>query len=373
MSCSTYETSNLPYAPVLTVHRVPQARARDPESRSRNRPDPDALRNSAERGSSAGRRRPIGFVLAEWNEVFGRAVSIPSRPRLGMQRRRRAPGGTSQPPCSSCMTGACGAGAVQHADSPQPPSRCPICEDERQYVGWQGQQWTTLEELSAEGFRSELRELEPGLAGIGVTPALAIGQRALLVQTEAGNVLWDCPGYLDDAAVERVRQLGGLAGISASYPHFYGCLVEWSHAFDAPVYLPRADEPWIMRPDPAVRLWEDRLEVVPGVTLVQCGGHFAGSAVLHWAGGAAGRGALLVGDTITVVSDRRYVSFMRSYPNFVPLPASEVDRIAQTLEPLAFDRIYGGWWDRDVLRDAAEAVRASARRYVAWVEGMPRD
>jgi hypothetical protein len=270
--------------------------------------------------------------------------------------------------CFTCRT--C---AVQHADSPQPPSRCPICEDERQYVGWQGQQWTTLEELSAEGFRSDLRELEPGLAGIGVTPALAIGQRALLVQTEAGNVLWDCPGYLDDAAVERVRQLGGLAGISASHPHFYGCLVEWSHAFDVPVYLPRADEPWIMRPDPAVRLWEDRLEVVPGVTLVQCGGHFAGSAVLHWANGAAGRGALLVGDTITVVSDRRYVSFMRSYPNFIPLPAVEVDRIAQTLEPLAFDRIYGGWWDRDVLQDAAEAVCASARRYVAWVEGMPRD
>jgi glyoxylase-like metal-dependent hydrolase (beta-lactamase superfamily II) len=260
--------------------------------------------------------------------------------------------------------------AVQHADSAQPPSRCLICEDERQYVGWQGQRWTTMEELSAEGYRCEVRDLEPGLSGIGTLPALAIGQRALLVRTEAGNLLWDCPGYLDDAAIQRVRQLGGLAAISASHPHFYGCLVEWSHAFDAPIHLPRADERWIMRPDPAVRLWEDRLEVLPGVTLVQCGGHFAGSAVLHWAQGAAGRGALLVGDTITVVSDRRYVSFMRSYPNLIPLPASEVERIARTVEPLAFELIYGGWWDRDIRQGAAEAVQASARRYAAWAERM---
>jgi hypothetical protein len=267
--------------------------------------------------------------------------------------------------CFTCRT--C---AVQHADTREPPPRCAICEDERQYVGWQGQRWTTIEELSAEGFRCEVRELEPGLTGIGVTPALGIGQRALLVATGAGNVLWDCPGYLDEAAVERVRELGGLAGISASHPHFYGCAVEWSHAFDAPIHLPRVDGRWIMRPDPAVRLWEDRLEVLPGVTLVQCGGHFTGSAVLHWAGGAGGRGVLLVGDTITVVNDRRYVSFMRSYPNLIPLPASQVQRIAGILEPLEFDRIYGGWWDRDVLQGGSEAVRASARRYAAWAQAM---
>ena len=270
--------------------------------------------------------------------------------------------------CFICRT--CG---VQYAAAEAPPPHCRVCEDERQYVGWQGQRWTTLDQLRDEGFRSEVRELEPGLAGIGTIPPLAIGQRALLVRTAHGNVLWDCPGYLDEQAVERVRELGGLAGISASHPHFYGCTVEWSQAFGgAPVYLPRADASWVMRPDPAVRSWDDRLEVLPGVTLVRCGGHFEGSAVLHWAAGAGGRGALLVGDTVAVVSDRRYVSFMRSYPNLIPLPAAEVTRIAGTLATLAFDRIYGGWWGRDVHEGAAEAVRASARRYVAWTERIQR-
>jgi len=313
---------------VLTIHRFPQARAGDHESRHLKR------------------------TIQMHYEILLREEVRPEGAFHAMTHFT----------CRTC--------AVQYADKPQPPPRCPICEDERQYVGWQGQRWTTIEELAAEGFRSDVRDLEPGLTGIGTVPALAIGQRALLVRTEAGNVLWDCPGYLDDAAVERVRELGGLAGVSASHPHFYGCLVEWSRAFDAPIHLPRADERWIMRPDPAVRLWEDRLQVLPGVTLVQCGGHFAGSAVLHWAGGAEGRGVLLVGDTISVVSDRRYVSFMRSYPNYIPLPASAVERIARTLDPLAFDRIYGGWWDRDVREGAAEAVRASARRYAAWTERM---
>ena len=56
-------------------------------------------------------------------------------------------------PAYICLT--CG---VQYAPSERPPERCPICEDERQYVGWQGQQWTTLEELIDEGRRNELRE-----------------------------------------------------------------------------------------------------------------------------------------------------------------------------------------------------------------------
>lgn len=268
--------------------------------------------------------------------------------------------------CLICRT--CG---VQHAAGERPPERCAICDDERQYVGWGGQAWTTLAELRAEGLRCQLRELEPGLVGIGTTPPFAIGQRALLVRTPAGNLLWDCPGYLDDETVGRVRALGGIGAIACSHPHFHGVMVEWSRAFGgAPIYVPRADSAWVLRPDPVVRWWEGRLAPLPGVTVVQCGGHFEGSSVLLWRDGAEGRGVLLVGDTVTVVSDRRFVSFMRSYPNLIPLPASEVRRVAAAVAGLEFDRIYGGWWDRDVRQDAYQAVTRSAERYIAHVEGQ---
>lgn len=264
----------------------------------------------------------------------------------------------------------CATCGVQHADTAEPPTSCAICTDERQWVPPDGQRWTSLEDLTAAGHGTEARQLEPNLLGVGVQPEFGIGQRALLVQTPAGNLLWDSPGFLDDAAIGRVRELGGVAAVAASHPHFYGVQVEWSHAFGgAPVLVAEADREWVMRPDPAVTFWSGTYEPVPGVTLVQCGGHFAGSAVVHWRDGAGGRGALLVGDTLTVVADRRYVSFMRSYPNLIPLPAEEIEQILAALAPYAYDRVYGGWWDRVVDHDGERSVRGSADRYISWLRG----
>jgi hypothetical protein len=264
-------------------------------------------------------------------------------------------------PAFICVT--CG---VQFSPSDRPPERCPICEDERQYVGWRGQQWTTLAEMAAGGFRNELREEEPGLVSIGTTPAFAIGQRALLVRTPAGNVLWDCQSLLDDATVAAVRELGGVRAIAVSHPHFYGVNVEWSEAFGgAPVYIHAADARWVMRPHPGVVLWQgETAEPVPGLTLIRLGGHFDGAAVLHWPAGADGRGAVLCGDTIQVVMDRRYVSFMYSYPNLIPLGPAQVEHIVEVMRRYRFERLYGAWAGRVVVADGRAAVERSARRYL---------
>ena len=268
-------------------------------------------------------------------------------------------------PAFICRT--CG---VQQSPSVEPPAQCDICMDERQYVPPQGQQWTTLDELNRQGHHVEVRDLETRLTGLGAEPKVGIGQRALLVQTPAGNFLWDCFGFIDDGAIAAVRQRGGLHGIAMSHPHFYGVNVEWSLAFDhAPIYIPEPDRRWVMRPDPAVRYWTERLSPLPGLTLIQCGGHFEGSAALHWDQGASGRAALLTGDTLTVVADRRFVSFMRSYPNEIPLSPAVVRRILAAIEPYRFDRVYGGWWDRVIDRDGEAAVARSAERYIRWIEG----
>ena len=100
-----------------------------------------------------------------------------------------------------------------------------------------------------------------------------------------------------------------------------------------------------------------------GLTLIRLGGHFAGGQVLHWPAGDA----LLSGDIVQVFPDRRWVSFMYSYPMLIPLPAREVERIAAALEPYAFERIYGAWWGRVIPANAMDVVRRSARRYVASI------
>jgi hypothetical protein len=261
------------------------------------------------------------------------------------------------PICTTCGT--------QFGDAAAPPPNCAICADERQYIGLQGQQWTTFEQLRATHALKFARE-EDLLTSFEIEPDFAIGQRAFLVGTPAGNLLWDCVSLLDEAAADYVRHAGGISAIAISHPHYYTSMIEWSRAFGgAPIYLHRDDAAWVMRSDRSVEFWDgDTQPLFGGLTLIRCAGHFPGGAVLHWPAGAEGRGALLSGDIIQVVPDRRWVSFMYSYPNLIPLGPSAVGRIAAAVEQFAFDRIYGAFPHMTVARDGKPAVRRSAERYL---------
>ena len=262
----------------------------------------------------------------------------------------------------------CTACGMQYAESATPPASCVICEEERQYVPPRGQSWTTLEAL-AQSHSNSYREYEPGVIGIGAQPSFAIGQRALLLRTEGGNVLWDCIAPLDRATVTMIEGLGGIDAIAVSHPHFYTTMVEWSRAFDdVPIHLHAADRDWIMRPDSAIHLWEgETLPLLPDVTLIRCGGHFPGGTVLHWAQGAEGRGVLCSSDIATVTVDRKFLSFMRSYPNLIPLSAQEIKGIAAALAPFSYDTIYGHYFDRVIATGAKQAMAASVKRYLAAI------
>jgi hypothetical protein len=260
-----------------------------------------------------------------------------------------------------CVT--CG---TQYPDADRAPASCPICEDPRQYVGRDGQQWTTLERLRATR-HNEIRQ-EGDLVGIGTSPEFAIGQRALLVPFGDSNLLWDCVTLLDERTAEELENRRGLAAIAISHPHYYSAMVEWAHRFDCPIHLHAADAEWVMRPDPAVEHWEgDVKELGDGLTLIRGGGHFAGGTVLHRADGA---GTLLTGDVIQVIPDRTHVAFMWSYPNLIPLPEAEVQRVADAVEPFDYDAIYGAWWGTVIPTGGKEIVRRSAARYAAALRGQ---
>jgi glyoxylase-like metal-dependent hydrolase (beta-lactamase superfamily II) len=255
----------------------------------------------------------------------------------------------------------CGA---QFTASDAPPDSCPICEDARQWVPEDGQRWITADDLRAT-HHNDIR-MDSGYDGVGVEPHFAIGQRALLVPAGERFVLWECVPIVDDAAAEEIAARGGLAAIAISHPHYYTGMVEWARRFECPVYLHADDREWIMRPDPAIELWEGETRSLgDGLTLIRCGGHFAGGTVLHDAAG----NALLSGDIVQVIPDKDWVSFMYSYPNLIPLPAEAVERLVAALDPYEFDTIYGAWWDRIVRADGKAIVRRSAERYVAALRG----
>ena len=207
-----------------------------------------------------------------------------------------------------------------------------------------------------------------GVTAILTEPAFAIGQRAFLIESPSGNILWDCVALLDADTIAGIEERGGLAGIAISHPHYYTTMVEWIETFNVPVYLHAADRQWVMRPNARIHFWEgDTLPLHDGLTLIRAGGHFDGGTILHHPGAASGAGALFTGDIIQVVPDRRWVSFMYSYPNLIPLSESEVRRIAETVEKYYFDRLYGAFHHREAKCNGEEIIRRSAERYIRFL------
>ncbi len=255
-----------------------------------------------------------------------------------------------------------------------PRDDCPICLDERQYVGWDGQQWTTLAELASAGHRGRIDEEGPGVIGIGAEPRHRDRPAGTAGHARpAGNVLWDMITYLDDELIRQVRELGGVSAIAISHPHFYGSMIECAHAFGAPVYIHANDREWVARPDPAVEFWDgDTRQIGDGLTLINLGVHFDGGQVLHWADGEGGRwradvrrhrhggartGAGSASCTATPTSSRSVRHVIR--------------RALSLLEPYPFERVYGAWWRRVVAADGTAAVQRSAERYLRFAGTDP--
>jgi hypothetical protein len=264
-----------------------------------------------------------------------------------------------------CVT--CG---TQYPPADHPPEHCTICEDERQFVGLQGQQWITLEKLRQTHRNTFFQEGE-GIWGIQTVPDFGIGQRALLVRASQRNILWDCVSLISSDTVALVNALGGISAIAISHPHYYTSMIEWSRAFGGvPIYLHEDDRRWVQLLDPCITFWSrETFSLEDGLTLIRVGGHFPGFQVLHSAQAEHGQGGLFTGDQPQVCPNKRYVSFMYSYPNFIPLDAASVRRIVTALEPFPFAKLYGAWRNFVMQGDAKEALRRSAERYIQALEG----
>lgn len=265
----------------------------------------------------------------------------------------------------------CNTCGVQTESAGAAPEHCLICTEERQYVSIKGQSWTTLEEMVASNtYSNEILSEEEGLSSITTVPSFGIGQTAYLVQGENFNLLWDCISYLDSRTIETIKEEGGIDAIALSHPHYYSTQVEWAEAFGAAIYIHEDDKKWVTRPSDRIIFWSgESIEVDAGFVLHRIGGHFKGAAVLEWKDGNDGKGVLLTGDIVRVVADRQWVSFMYSYPNFIPLPASIIERMAAQLNEIRFDRVYDAF-HRIVVKDAGEVVQRSAKRYIDALNGV---
>lgn len=133
-------------------------------------------------------------------------------------------------------------------------------------------------------------------------PKFAIGQRAFLLQTPSGNILWDMIANLDEPTVQKITAQGGLKAIVISHPHYCTTYAEYMKTFKCPIYVGADDQEWLCQKPPSPNTFQlidgpsgTHQEISPGITAIKAGGHFPGSLVLHW------EKKLFIADTIVTV------------------------------------------------------------------------
>lgn len=246
------------------------------------------------------------------------------------------------------------------------PASCRICLDPRQFVPPTGQTWTTLTVLQQSHHNVFTPDtINPRIWSIRTAPNFAIGQRAMLLQTPNGNILWDLITLLDADTVAKVNELGGLAAIVISHPHYYTTLHDWSATFpDAKLYIGGPDEDWLVDREANLHfLTRSHTAILPDVTAVLSGGHFPGSLCLHW------DSQLFIADTIlTVPSARNPIpgtpgslsyTFWYSVPNRIPLPPSQIWGVWESVRGLEWHSTFGAFMGMDVRTTADEVGRGT--------------
>jgi glyoxylase-like metal-dependent hydrolase (beta-lactamase superfamily II) len=239
---------------------------------------------------------------------------------------------------------------------------CLICEDERQSVPPSGQSWTTHEKL-LENHSVKIKKINENLYEFVMTPRFSIGQRALFIISESGNILWDCIPLLDVGIIEFIKAKGGLRAVAFSHPHYYSNMKMWAEAFNCKIYIHEKDKEWIVNGGSFIELWNgSNIQLWDELSLHNIGGHFEGSSVIEipW---MSENGTLLIGDTMYLSPSMKHFATMRSYPNRIPLPFSEIKRIEKRLEEINFDTIYGFYSYQNVEKNAREIVKQSFDRY----------
>ena len=240
---------------------------------------------------------------------------------------------------------------------------CPICTDDRQYIPEEGQSWTSLDGLSNK-HSVIIKKINDRLYELKMAPSFAIGQRALLVLSPGGNILWDCISLINEPTIEFIKSKGGLKAIAFSHPHYYTTMNEWAEIFDCPIYIHQRDEQWIFNKGEHVNLWHDTEKYLwDDIRIINVGGHFPGSSILHIPF-LSPRGVILCGDTFYISPSKKHMAAMYSYPNRIPLPLHEIQRIKEQMLLLEFDTMHGFYDFQNVYLDAKLILENSLGRYV---------
>ncbi|TWJ00726.1 hypothetical protein JN11_01982 [Mucilaginibacter frigoritolerans] len=256
--------------------------------------------------------------------------------------------------CTTCGT--------QYPPDKEVPDLCTICNDDRQYIAENGQHWTTMDELK-KTYATRVELIAEQIYSLRVQPDFALTNRALLVKSAGGNILWDCIPLPDAETIDFIKANGGLKAIVFSHPHYYSTMNEWASLFNCPVYIHENDREWIKYNNEHIHLWSGQTQQLwDDIRIIHTGGHFPGSCVLHIPA-LSEKGTILCGDSLYISCSKRHTAVMYSYPNQILLPRNEFATFYQKWDGITFDTMYGAFDNQDLKGNAMQVFEVSMQRY----------
>ncbi len=218
------------------------------------------------------------------------------------------------------------------------PPDCPVCSDVRNDLPEDG--WNFLpEDRIAETHHGEGIEIVPGLWAFSTTPALGLAGTGWLIVRPGGNIAFEAAPYYSSTMLTQIEALGGITFLAASHAHGYGALFQLQRRFDPEVVAIQKEDLRMTKAFRVTTPYDDMLELAPGYTLHQVGGHYDGQACLHDAPGRR----LFCGDMFKIDQDEtgrsRAISSHKAYHKDIPLTHAELRRYRDVIAPLAFDTI----------------------------------
>ncbi|MEZ4953115.1 MAG: hypothetical protein R2825_06025 [Saprospiraceae bacterium] len=256
--------------------------------------------------------------------------------------------------CKTCGT--------RYSNEKYAEDMCQVCLDDRQYVKASGQEWVSFNTLMEE-HSIKMKQHSEELFEITIWPSFALGQRAFFIKSDQGNILWDCIPLITEPIVSFIQQHGGVQAIAISHPHYYSLMDEWAKVFDAPVYIHQDDQQWVMDSKENILFWSgDTNPLTPKTTLINTGGHFPGSTVLHHQFRNT-TPALFTGDSLYLSRDKKHLSAMYSFPNLIPLTNSKTEQVFAAIKSYDFDDIFGAFSGQDLYKGGRVVFENSLQRY----------
>jgi hypothetical protein len=294
----------------------------------------------------------------------GSLLLLTSLNKLGMHQHQLTNPQNIAPQASKSFCTTCG---TQFPPGQPLPDLCPICNDDRQYINDKGQTYITPDELNKQ-YSVKISKINEQLYTIKMIPDFAIGQRAFLVISPGGNVLWDCIPLLNEAIIAFIKSKGGLKAIAFSHPHYYSNMNEWAAEFNCPVFIHEDDKEWIQYKSNYIQLWDGETKPLwDNISIINIGGHFPGSSVLYLPAQSA-KGTLLSGDTLYIAHSKRHVAVMHSYPNQILLTKKEFASVYKKSAGIEFDTMRGAFEGQELTGNAKEIFEASMKRYLNGYE-----